>query len=266
MPFSRNAELVESWNWYRSAPRTGFHANDGVRGNECTIGSPARSRKPCKPVGTRAADVRAPAAGVSTSSARQTEARRAANIVLPRFRHRGGPGCPSKEGRQLLAGREDERVAARAADELKRCRQALLCRTARKRERWPAERVDGVRVARERPAQREVTYADARRDDGQRRRQQEIQPVDKLLHIRAVVVTVARCRGRLGVGDGQTPFDLDGDVLAVELGVLLVEVAMHPRYLVHEHRIDVGPRQLDVGSRLEARDGSEHAFAHAWLG
>ncbi len=51
---ARKVWLVESSNWYRAAPRTGFQANDGVLTNDALAGaaSPSRSSNACSPVGT----------------------------------------------------------------------------------------------------------------------------------------------------------------------------------------------------------------------
>src|SRR3954451_24039747 len=76
-PFSRKLELVESWNWYRAAPATGVHANDGVRGNEVATGSSARKRNPCRCAGA------APVTGVAASAAETAPSRlrqRAASV------------------------------------------------------------------------------------------------------------------------------------------------------------------------------------------
>src|SRR5215212_7025870 len=75
-PFSRKVELVASWNWYLTAPGIGFQANEGVRGNDVSRGSSARSRKPCRLDGAAPLTSEAPsAAEASTSRLRQTAAR-----------------------------------------------------------------------------------------------------------------------------------------------------------------------------------------------
>src|SRR5262245_60587145 len=55
---ARKSSLVESWNWYRVAPRTWFHANAGVReyvgtGRDAdgVRDSCARRRNVCRPLG-----------------------------------------------------------------------------------------------------------------------------------------------------------------------------------------------------------------------
>src|ERR671937_956557 len=220
MPFSRNAELVESWNWYRTAPRTGFQANDGVRGKECTIGSSARSKKPCSPVGTFAAAVRAPAPGARTSRARHTAATRAENIVLPRFRHARARGRPSKEGRQALSRCEDERVGARTAGELYRSGEPVFRRAAGKRERGPTEYVERKRVVDEASSQGEVADPDGLRDARDSRRHDELEPLDRLEAARPVRLARFASAVERTERHVETLLDLRRDVVAVQIAVL----------------------------------------------
>jgi hypothetical protein len=70
--------LVESSNSYRTAPRTGFQANDGVREKVRVGASSARNRNGFRPVG---AAMPAFAAGANTSIAKKTAARRTADMA-----------------------------------------------------------------------------------------------------------------------------------------------------------------------------------------
>src|SRR5436190_6802556 len=126
-PLSRNAELVESWNWYRTAAGTGFQAKEGVRGNELSTGSSARRRKPCRCAGAAPrTGVAASAAAASTSRLRETAARVRTRMVPHGCRHARGSCCPSNEGClqpgkrvvKPFSGGEHQSVGARPADEL----------------------------------------------------------------------------------------------------------------------------------------------------
>src|SRR5438094_1797238 len=156
MPLSRNVELVASWNWYRTAPATGFQAKDGVRGKESWAGSSARSRKPWSRAGAAPrTGVDAPAAGASASRLRQTAASVRTRIVPDGCRHARAAGCPSNEGRlraaegfeEQLAGRENDGVGTRAPHQLDRRGEPVLRGPTRQSERRRAERVEGKRVA-----------------------------------------------------------------------------------------------------------------------
>src|SRR2546429_2933288 len=268
MPLSRKLELVASWNWYRTAPATGFHAKEGVRGKESCAGSSARNRKPCRRAGAAPrTGVAAPAAGASASRLRQTAASVRTRMVPDGCRHARATGCPSNEGRlcvlqrgeEELAGREDDGVRTRTSYQLDRSGQSVLCRPAGESERRPPERVEGKRVPNQLFAQRFVTDSDRGCNAYKGRREEQVESVEQLGATLAVLLASLLRTGRFPVGDGETALDLPGDVLAVELCVLGVELAMDFRDLAHEERVDAWIRPVQDAPSREARRGFAHA-------
>src|SRR5919201_6764390 len=69
----------------------------------------------------------------------------------------------------------------------------------------------------------------------------------------------------LGVAYCEAPLDLPGEVVAVELGVLRVELAVHIRDLSCECRRDVRDRQLDRLPRSEERRRLGDPLADEWV-
>ncbi len=104
------------------------------------------------------------------------------------------------------------------------------------RERRPAEQVERVREADDPLAPRELVDVRGRRDEHQRRRQQQVDALER--RDRQLLVLAPRRPGRLGlgVGDREAALDLRPRVLAVELAVLLEELAVHVGDLAHERR------------------------------
>src|SRR5215218_11356096 len=153
--------LVAIWNSYVFAPRTGDQLNDGVRAKLVAARSSTRSRNGfrCFGAGTACAD------GATTSAANATTVRRARRMTPAGCRHPPSNRRHSFEGQrglQRLARCEDEGVRSRTADELDRCRQAVLRRPARERQRRPPERVEGDREL-------DRAHADVELDDVGRR-------------------------------------------------------------------------------------------------
>src|SRR6266545_146372 len=111
-------------------------------------GSSARSRKPCRFFGAAPrTGFAASAAGASVSKPRQTATSRGArSIVLCGCRQPPPFGCPSNEGCQPAAGRQNKRVGTRSSHQLDRRREAVLRGPARQGEGGPAEGVERERV------------------------------------------------------------------------------------------------------------------------
>ena len=85
---SVNDLLVASSNSYRMAPRTGVHANEGVRSNSCFTGSSVRSRNALRPCGVTAGrSMRASATPVSASAStpKTASSRRRRTAIIPAF-------------------------------------------------------------------------------------------------------------------------------------------------------------------------------------
>src|ERR687892_918957 len=134
------------------------------------------------------------------------------------------------------AGREDERVVTRPGDELDRGGQPVLGGAARESERGPAERAEGIREAQHALAQGEVADPDRRRNERERRRHEQVQP----LHELETALAICLVRGARGLslllGDGEAALDLRADILAVEVAVAGEEFAMDLGRLGHEGR------------------------------
>src|SRR5439155_13548888 len=81
-------------------------------------------------------------------------------------------GCPSNEGCQTAAGRQNERVSARSSHQLHRRWKTVLCWSARQGERRPAEVVERKGVGDQPLAQGKVANARRWRDTLQGRREQ----------------------------------------------------------------------------------------------
>src|ERR1700692_2392555 len=188
-PLSRKLELAASWNGKRMAQGTGFQAKDGGRVKELSAGSSARSRKPCRFFGAAPrTGFAASAAGASVSKPRQTATSRGArSIVLCGCRQPPPLGCPSNEGCQPGSGRQNKRVGAGPSHQLDRRREAVLGSPARQGEGGPAECVERERVRNQPLPQDQVTDARGRCDALQRRREQQVDPVEQLQAALAVL-------------------------------------------------------------------------------
>ena len=161
---------------------------------------------------------------------------------------------PSKEGCQDGASRQNKRICAGPADQLHRGGQAVFGSPARKRQGRPAKRVERQRVADQRLAEHCVADAGRRSDALQGRRQQEIEPVEELIARSRYSARAPLGGRRLSVGHGEAALDLDGDVLAVEVAVLGVELAMHVGDLAHERDSNLRTGPVDsLGSGEERR-------------
>src|SRR5438105_5470589 len=144
--------------------------------------------------------------------------RRTTDIAPRGCRHGSGRAAPSNEGRR---GGEDEAVVARSADELGRRGKAVLRGAARERERRPAERVEREGEAGHRVAVPVRDPAELGRDEGERRRQQEVEALEELETALPVALSLAGGELGLALAHGQTLLlELLPHVLAVRVGVL----------------------------------------------
>ncbi len=115
-------------------------------------------------------------------------------------------------------------------------RQAVLRRAARQRERRPAQRVERIREPDRALADRQLVDVGGRRDEADRRRQEQVEAVERLLAALAVPAPRALGRRHLGVGHEQAALELGADVVAVRVRVLGEEAAMDVGDLAHEER------------------------------
>src|SRR5439155_17757419 len=127
----------------------------------------------------------------------------------------------SKGCLQRQSGGEHERVVARAADDL----NGLV--SDRERERWPAERVEGEREARQCPPDFGLDDVGRRRRDRQGWREQQVEAVERRFCALTVPLACGERLRVLRVRDRKAALDLAADVLPVELAVLGVELAVH---------------------------------------
>ena len=123
------------------------------------------------------------------------------------------------------------------AGELGRRGQAVLRGAARQRQRRPAERVERKREDGEgSPRTSGSIDVGRRRDEPQGRRQQQVAAVERRLCALGVLPPRSLGRRVLAVGDLEAALDLAGDVLAVEVAVSRVELAVDVADLAHERR------------------------------
>src|SRR5579864_9793651 len=165
----------------RNAPGTGSHANEGVREKLVCGGSSARRRKPCRPVGALSADRAAPAPTASVNIAASSMRRRAVRIVSHVCRQSWSRASPSDEGCEQLAGGEDERIGSGRPDELDGGRESLLGGAAREGERRPAEGVEREGQGDPPLADRELVDVVRRRDERDRRGDEQVDGLRRLV-------------------------------------------------------------------------------------
>src|SRR5439155_2355887 len=150
-------------------------------------------------------------------------------------RQLSGAGRPSIEGQALLQPAcygQHERVLARPSDELHRGGKTVLRGPGRERERRPAEHVDRVREAGEQAPVVVPDPADRRRDEGERRRDQQVEWVEELEAALPVDLAL-RCRlVGLALRAGEILLELLAEVRAVALLVLGEESLVDARDLV----------------------------------
>src|SRR5262249_42722398 len=121
-------------------------------------------------------------------------------------------------------------------------------------ERGPSEGVDRVRERDRALADHELDALVRRRDEAHRRRQEQVEAIERSLRLLSIVVPGPPRRVDLRIADLEAALELRAHVLAVALGMLGKESAVHVRRLAHEYRrVGTEERQLD-GSRVgEAR-------------
>src|SRR5579872_1313908 len=249
---SRNVLPSESWNSYLMAPGTGDQANDGVREKLVFTGSSARRRKPCRPVGALSADRAEPAATAISSMAASSVRRRAVRIVSMVFRQSWSRATPSDGGCEQPAGGKDERVGSGRPDELDRGGKAALRRATREGEGGPAERVEGEGERDPALADRQLVNVRRRCDEGHRRRDEEVDPLRRLVAAVAVVGAQPPRGLDLLVRHLGAALDLAAHVLPVLVRALGEEAPMHVRDLAHEQAVLAGLAEREV-DRLAIR-------------
>src|SRR5919106_6430389 len=178
------------------------------------------------------------------------------------------PPLRSAERRlERLTGREHEGVGVRAAGELERGGKAVLGRAAGKRKNRPAQGAEGGGEPDDVLAEREVADPGRRRDEGHRRRQEQIGVPQRLE--RALSVGLARLARLFDsiVGDGEATLHLRAHVLAVEVAVLGEEVAVNVDDLALERgREELREGEVDPTSSWEERGCRLDPLAHQRLG
>ena len=166
----------------------------------------------------------------------------------------GVAAVPQTRDASELARREDERVPAGPRREL---------HVRRQRERGPAERAERIR---ERRAGRRIVSSSTSAGgatNGTAGVTSRSTPAQRLLDALAVLLALARGRGRLGVRHLEAALDLAADVLAVQLLVAGEERAVDVGRLAHEvGAVRRRERQLDgTPAREVLRRGRDAARA-----
>src|SRR5580765_1556868 len=223
--------LVASWKSYETAPSYGSQAKDGVRGKVVWPGkSSTRRRKPRSPLG--AAEGADCAAGTTTTAASASRVIRRASMASPRFV--GSVALALEQALEQCAGAEDESIVAPAPGDLDGGRKTVLRRAARDRQSRRAEHVQRPRQQGQLAAQLPLVLVRTGCDVRQSRRDEQVEAVHRLCELLAVALARPGACVVLRVRDVEAELDLRRDVLAVELRVLGVELAVRVRDLAHE--------------------------------
>ena len=141
--------------------------------------------------------------------------------------------------RQVPAART-RASAPRLPTSCTRGRETVFGRPGRGARGQASRAVEGLRVGDQPLSQREVADSGGRRDECHRRRQQQVEPVEELEA--AVSRTRAALARRAAASASVTARQrsiFGRDLLAVQLGVLGIELAVHVCDLVHEEGADV---------------------------
>jgi hypothetical protein len=131
----------------------------------------------------------------------------------------------------------------------------------------PAQRVEGVGEADHRIADLEVVPDGGRGDEGERRRDEQVHPLNRVSRPLPILLQPAQRGLELGVRHRQAALELRSYVLAVGVGVVGEQPAVRLGRLAHEHRpVPLGERERDGPTVWEELRRRLDAGPHERLG